>query len=648
MRLEQPRKALRIALIFPPAMPPTSPPLGIAVLKAYLETSATVEVRNFDLNLAYFEQAFHWLGDGRLRMRMQKMDFETTAQKAAAARNFFCGKEGVHRFFDPALYNEQARVYAGFSSVLNGLFDNFARKILLGLPRPPLANRFFEELIEPIRAFRPDLIGFSILFSQQLFFALTLAKLCGRATGLPAKIAKPEAPPPFGAGGLRGDGQPQPAWPARPADPSESLRSRGAKIVFGGATFSVMPDPGRLLSGPLAVYSGGEPRQVDTGRLIDYLIVGEGERGLESLAKSLAAGNGRRGASASLPACKIAAGEEQRGAVVGLPEVLCRVPGLVHVKDGKAARNPAEAASDLNALPFPDFSDFPLVQYHSPVPVLPYLASRGCPWRRCAFCTHQKTYLDYREEDAGNTANRLSALQEKYGVRHFCLVDEMIHPRRMERIAADLIRRGSQVYFSAYARPSGFSAMALEKAQRAGLRLLMWGLESASQRLLDLMRKGTIAQKIPPILNSAREAGIWNLLFVIFGFPTETKAEWQSTLDFIESCRESIHALSRSRFILLEGSDAFVNPKRYGIKRVIDRPQRDPVSIAYDYEVTEGLTQEETAVMFQESLARLSDIGRSPWFGQFRDHMLLFASRQKEAPLQPGGALLNATPPDSA
>ncbi len=586
MRDDQPRKALRIALVFPPAMPPTSPPLGIADLKAYLETSATVEVRNFDLNLAYFEQAFHWLGDGRLRMRMQKMDFETTAQKAAAARLFFCGKEGVHRFFDLALYNEQARIYAGFSSVLNGLFDNFARKILLGLPRPPLVNRFFEELIEPLKAFRPDLIGFSILFSQQLFFALALAKLC-KADG----------------------GPPQPDYAAHPPNPAKSPRAIGAKIVFGGATFSVMPDPGRLLSGPLPVYTGGEVREVDTGRLIDYLIVGEGERGLESLVKVLAEDSG-----------KDASGSAFRP--------LCGVPGLIRMEDGKEARNLAEAAFDLNALPPPDFSDFPLDQYHSPIAVLPYMASRGCPWRRCAFCTHQKTYLDYREEDAANTSDRLSALQEKYGVGHFCLVDEMIHPRRMDRIAANLIRRGVRVYFSAYARPSGFSARGLEKAHRAGLRLLMWGLESASQRVLDLMRKGTIAQKIPVILNSAREAGIWNLLFSIFGFPTETKAEWQSTLDFLESCRESVHALSRSRFILLEGSDAFLNPERYGIKRIIDRPQRDPVSIAYDYQVSEGLTQEEAAVMFQQSLARLSGIGRSPWFGQFRDHMLLFASRE--------------------
>ena len=105
-------------------------------------------------------------------------------------------------------------------------------------------------------------------------------------------------------------------------------------------------------------------------------------------------------------------------------------------------RNPPRRhVFDLNALPLPDFSDFPLDKYHSPIPVLPYLASRGCPWRRCAFCTHQKTYLDYREEDAADTRSRLSALQEKYGVSHFCLVDEMVHPRRMDRIAANLIRR---------------------------------------------------------------------------------------------------------------------------------------------------------------------------------------------------------------
>jgi radical SAM superfamily enzyme YgiQ (UPF0313 family) len=570
---------MRIALVFPPAMFPASPPLGIAALKSHIRTMGGVEVRNFDLNLAYFEKAIRWLGEKRLRMRMRKMDFDATAQKTLDAKDFLCGGKGLDRFFDLTSYNEHAGVYSGFGSILNGLFDNFSRKIFLGLPAPPLANRFFDELIGPVKAFKPDLVGFSILFSQQLFFALALAKLC-KAGGEP---------------------------PQADCALAKSPCAIGAKIVFGGATFSVMPDPGRLLAGPVPVHLGGERREGDAASVIDYLIAGEGEKGLAALA-SLLMSNGGSGPS-SAPGS---------------------IPGLIRMRDGKAARDPSEGVSDLNALPLPDFSDFELEQYHSPVPVLPYLASRGCPWRRCAFCTHQRTYLDYREERAAVTSGRLSDLKDKYAVSHFCLVDEMVNPRRMERIAGGLIKKSAGLYFSAYARPSGFSRKILEKAHQGGLRLLMWGFESASQRMLDLMHKGTKVRETADILNSANDTGIWNLLFLIFGFPTETEAEWRSTVDFLESNRESVHAISRSRFILLDGSRVFLDRGNYGITRIIDRPQRDPVSIAYDYEVSEGLTQEETESMFRESSAPLSKIGRSPWFGGFREHMLLFASKEKE------------------
>ncbi len=551
---------LRIALIFPPAVLPTSPPLGIASLKAWLGAACCgqgLEVRAFDLNLSYFEQAARWLGEGRLRMSLRKTDIETTAREVGEALDFFRGKEG-EAFFELDSYNRHAAVYTGFGSVLNGLFDNFARKILHGLPTPALAGKFFDDLLEPVRAFEPDLAGFSILFSQQLHFALALAKLCkGR----------------------------------------QNCLDRQTRIAFGGATFSVMPDPGRILS-PIPVPVGNErAARVDAGALIDYLFVGEGEKGLEALVKSgLRPGTG--------------------------------IPGLVCKMDGKIVSNPPEAVFDLDSLPVPDFSDTPPGAYHSPVPVLPYLSSRGCPWRRCAFCTHQKTYLHYREEGAGASAARMVELSKSYGAAHFCLVDEMLTPRRLEKISEELVQRSAGLRFSAYARPAGFCPEVFEKAHRAGLRLLMWGVESASPRLLDLMGKGTEPRAVKNILHNADRAGIWNLLFVMFGFPTETEAEWLSTLDFLDSCREAVDALSRSRFILLEGSRVFLDPGRYAIRRIIDRPQRDPVSIAYDYEVAEGLGMDEVSKLFRQSLSRLSGLERSPWFAQLREHMLLYASNE--------------------
>lgn len=552
------RRPFRIALIFPPAMFPLSPPLGIASLKAFLgagpQSAPTLLVRNFDLNLAYFEQAFQWLADNRLRMSIRKMDHDTTARKVIEARDFFRGAKGAANFYDQASYDEQAAVYAGFGSVLNGLFDNFARKILLGLPVPPLVRTFFDDLLEPVRSFAPDLAGFSILFSQQLFLALAMAR---------------------------------------------RLKEDGIKTLFGGATFSVMPDPGRLLTGPVRVSAGKAYKNLQAADIIDFMIVGEGETGAALLSQQLA----RAGDS------------------------LASVPGLIWTRHGELVRNAPRAVLDLDELPVPDFSDFPLPLYHSPLPVLPYLASRGCSWRRCAFCTHQRTYLDYREEQAEHTAERLEILANRYGVSHFCLVDEMIQPRRLDGIASNLTDKGLHIFYSAYARPAGFTATLLKRSQAAGLRLLMWGVESGSQRILDLMRKGTKADAVGDILTSAQAAGIWNLIFIIFGFPTETRAEWQSTLDFLDRYGECVDALSKSRFVLLEGSRVFLEPHRYGITRIIDRPQRDPVSIAYDYEVVEGLTQAEATAEFEIILPRLSRVGRSPWFGQFREHMLLYASR---------------------
>lgn len=564
------QRRLRIALVFPPAVLPTSAPLGIACLKAWLQSAsvgAGIEVRNFDLNLAYFELALGWLGDQRLRMSLGKSDFQTTAQKVRAAIDFFRGR-GSESFFDLNRYNEHGAIYTRFGLVLNGLFDSFARKMLLGAQVPAPASRFFEDLLLPIKSFQPDLVGFSILFSQQLFFALALSKLLKTSS----EVRDP-----------KNGGVPFGPWQM--------------KIAFGGATFSVMPDPGRLLTS-VVVQVGNVKERIDPSNLIDYIVAGEGEKGLEALVAS-----------------RLFPGDSS--------------PGLIYRKEGKICKNPAQGVRDLNTLPLPDFSDTPPHLYHSPEPVLPYLSSRGCPWRRCAFCTHQRTYLEYREERAEVAVQRILELQRQYGATYFSFVDEMLHPERVGKISAQLLRKNAFVRFCAYARPKGFSPGLFEKAHGAGLRLLLWGVESASRRVLDLMGKGTDPAEVKTILEGAHAAGIWNLLFVMFGFPTETSSEWHATLDFLDSCRTCAQALSRSRFLLLEGSKVFLDPQRYGISRIIERPQRDPVSIAYDYEVSEGLGLEEADALFKRSLPRLSGIERSRWFAQLREHMLLYASRDK-------------------
>jgi len=549
----------RLALIFPPAMHPTSPPLGLASLKAFAAASgAPGSVRLFDLNLAHYQQALRWLDQGRLKMRLGQWDASTTAREVGAACRFFRGQPGSGSFLDPAAYNRQASAYRSFETVLNGLFDNFARRLSLDAAVPPLGRAYFEELLAGVRAFRPDLAGFSILFSQQLHFALALAR---------------------------------------------ALKEAGVRVIFGGATLAVMPRPERLLAEPIPISLGRERRRLEPERALDFLLVGEGETGLAALLED-----------------------------PGQPD---RVPGLVYSVGGRVRANPPRMITDLNQLPLPDFRDLPLAEYHSPRLVLPYLSSRGCCWGRCAFCTHQKTYLAYREEAVDRTVSRLAELKSRHRAAHFALVDEMIHPRRFLRLGRRLIESGLEINYSAYAKPTrSFSRPVLETLARSGARVIMWGLESASQRLLAAMKKGTRFQDADRVLIEADRAGIWNLVFLLFGFPSETREEWDQTLDFIERRRAQIAALSKSRFVLLAGSEVFRRPEEHHIVEIMDRPERDPISIAYDYRVSQGLSQEEVAALYKEARARLDRCGRSPHGGLFRDHLLIQASEL--AGLSPG------------
>ncbi len=533
-------------------MHPTSPPLGLACLQAYArEQAPDWQVRVFDLNLAYYQQGLAWMQQGRLRLSLKGWDQRTTYEEVARSVELFQGRLGLEPFFDLEQYNQRARVYRRFENVFNGLFENFARSLAAGLEVPPLAQRFFSELLEPVRHFNPHLAGLSLLFSQQLYFALALAR---------------------------------------------DLKQQGASVVLGGATLSVMPRPGRLLAGPIPTRIGKQTRPCPGHELVDYLVAGEGESALAALLHHYPAG-------------------------------LEQVPGLIYTGKQKIKENPLGMIQDLGRLPRPDFQDLEPARYHSPRPVLPLLTSRGCYWARCAFCTHNQTYLAYREAPLEQVVEHLAELQRLHRVRHFALVDEMIHPRRFQALSRALARRGLDIRYSAYAKPvAGFTRRLLEEMHRRGNRLLLWGVESGSQRLLDLMDKGVKLEEMEQVLRRSHEAGIWNLLFLLLGFPTETAEEWDQTLDLVRRLGPAVDAVSKSRFLLMAGSRIQRQPQDFAITEIKEPPEQDPVSVALDYQVNTGLTPEQVRRRYRQYLPRLESLGRSPWLALFRDHMLITAA----------------------
>lgn len=148
------------------------------------------------------------------------------------------------------------------------------------------------------------------------------------------------------------------------------------------------------------------------------------------------------------------------------------------------------------------------------------------------------------------------------------------------------------------------------------------------------MDKGTQTGEMSRILRASAAAGIWNHVF-FFGFPGETMAQAQETVDFVYAHQQEIHSASPGAFYLERYAPAERFAARYGIRSVARDPWRD-LAIGYDYQVESGL-DEATAELLVSRLVDVLGEVRRPQCYAHDAYRLLFASRlhAQGAPLPP-------------
>jgi len=322
---------------------------------------------------------------------------------------------------------------------------------------------------------------------------------------------------------------------------------------------------------------------------------------------------------------------EGEDALVGLLRDLNspqNVPGAIFRRDGIVQKIPPTFRGELDFFGRPDFSDVRLRDYFSPEPVIPVLLSRGCYWRRCAFCVHYRSAgLSYRMHSIPFVIDMLKDFVAQ-GVRSFAFIDEMIAPKHFERLALAIKQANLDIAYYAMSKPvRQFTPEILALLAESGCKYMLWGVESGNQRVLELMDKGTIVADVAQTLRHAHAAGIKNHVFVICGFPTETPEEYQDTLRFLDENRDYIFAVHRGTFALERNSPIFDVPDRYGITRVWLKKD-DPCGGRWGYETTAGMSAQQAFAVWVEALPFLrvfNPYARS--LPNFRDHALLIYDR---------------------
>jgi len=245
----------------------------------------------------------------------------------------------------------------------------------------------------------------------------------------------------------------------------------------------------------------------------------------------------------------------------------------------------------------PDFSDFNLDRYLSSRLVLPYLIAHGCKWGLCTFCSHHLTYSEYKASDMSNVVNDIYNLVKQYNVEYISFSDEYLTARQLSDLVDLLKEKHLNIKYSTFvkAEPEFTDKTFTKKLYESGARLLMYGFESASQRILKLMKKGNNFSFYTPILASCEDANIAVRLDFMIGFPTEKEEETKNTFTFIRDNSELIDtpfsSFAIAVFELREDTPIMNVLKNFGIK--VLSPLRGDLDEQYNFEENGGLSPEQ-------------------------------------------------------
>ena len=299
----------------------------------------------------------------------------------------------------------------------------------------------------------------------------------------------------------------------------------GVVTILGGAHVSAIPE-----------------RTLDAFPALDFGVVGEGEHSLFDLLARLEDGR-----------------------------AVDDVPGLAFRRDGRARANPrAPYIDDLDALPLPAWDllpDFPhrfqpsLFTYPR-TPVATLITSRGCPFS-CSFCDRSTSGRKGRMHSVAYVVQLCRHLVAR-GVRHVIFVDDLftVRKQRVVDLCQAFLDEGFTFTWSCNSHPNLLDLDTLKLMRRAGCWQIAYGIESGSQRILDVVKREVGIPRMRETLRMTRAAGIRTKGYVMIGHPTEGLDSLAETAAFLKQVELDLCQITK--FTPYPGTPAYPTIRAHG------------------------------------------------------------------------------------
>jgi hypothetical protein len=198
----------------------------------------------------------------------------------------------------------------------------------------------------------------------------------------------------------------------------------------------------------------------------------------------------------------------------------------------------------------PDYSDLLLDRYISVIEIANPMHSlwsdgrwnkltmaHGCYWGKCTFCDISLDYIKLYEPIAAKIlVDRMEEMFAQTRENGFHFVDEAAPPALMREVALEILRRKLFVTWWTNIRfEKSFTSDLAFLLKESGCIAVSGGLEVASDRLLNLIKKGVTVEQVAQVTRNFTESGIMVHAYLMYGYPTQTI---QETVDSLEMVRQ--------------------------------------------------------------------------------------------------------------
>jgi radical SAM superfamily enzyme YgiQ (UPF0313 family) len=281
---------------------------------------------------------------------------------------------------------------------------------------------------------------------------------------------------------------------------------------------------------------------------------------------------------------------------------------------------------DLREAPAPDYSDLDLDRYWAPSRTLLYAPTRGCYWNQCSFCYYglaETATANYREVPAARAAADLAQLARRHGVKNFYISCDVLSPAYAVKLAEALIERNVKIRWSSDLKiEKYFTPERCALLHRAGLRSAAFGIESGSDRILELMRKGCDRATMTAVNRAFHDAGVATEWMTFTDHPDETLDEALDTVRWIEEEKDFVDLFIVGRFGLERGSDIAQDPTRYGVRKVF-YAEGDELRLYAQFTQRAGRRGADAEQTIENAISRAGssfDLHPYPWAGANSTH----------------------------